>query len=947
MRGLIVLNSLWKIREECRKFLSGMAMMWATLDENEMTIASDARHPQEVVVDGSSGTLQEGKVLLQKRRKLSGCPAAVLFLGGGSTSDSGNKIRWVTDANYIHLGRTANNENKNLPPYLQTLRYFPMPLNKSCYQLPVTPNSTYLLRLWFVYGNYNRKQKFPLFSVSLETRGMLFVFYTDPSQQQWSEQILAGSSDVLSICFIRTPDNDDPFISSIELRPLSPGMYPQVKPGTMLNLILRSDMGAGYSPTSTDFIRYPQDPFDRLWESDTFLDIISTSGNRTAHNLKARSDMVISTENTNNSPPMAVMRTAKVAGRQERLDVIIKNPTSGIFPLLIILYFTEIETYKATDSRIFDVLINGQTVIPSLDITRIRSSLIDKALVSNDSTIDVALKKTSYSTFGPIINALEQYLVIPTDIETSPTDVKALSAIKTRFELKDWISDPCYQIPWNGIKCNDDDSSPVIRVLEINLLERKLTRDVPLEFAQLTALKKLSLENNHLTGGLPDLSNLTNLQILRLQNNNLSGPLPDWLSDLRHLKELILDNNNFSGVIPAKLLRNPSLKLRFTGNRYLHFPSKSMNDQKVRPVVLLGPTIGECSLVKVPNTAKSRAFSREEMKTCTQNFKHKIGEGGFGAVFFGKLHSGKDLAVKVLSSSSRQGVVEFLNEIDLLSLVNHKNLVTLLGYCKESRQLMLVYEHMPGGSLKDHLYGSAAELSKLDWKTRLKIILDAAQGLEYLHIKCTPKIIHRDVKPSNILLDSDLTAKLADFGLSRIIFDDRVSPVTTTIKGTVGYLDPEYFRTQKLTESSDVYSFGVVLLEIICGRKPVDAELSEEELNLIQWVTPYMEANEGEDDKLAEIIDKRLPSNYAMESVSHIAKLAMRCVRSEPSSRPTVSEIVIEIREAIRFQNNNNNVAEEIAMVLEGTQLCMPQDSCVTKKFGSAEYSCSILHEGR
>eukprot|EP01018_Ginkgo_biloba_P020929 Gb_12303 [translate_table: standard] len=133
-----------------------------------------------------------------------------------------------------------------------------MPLNKSCYQLPVTPNATYLLRLWFVYGNYNRKQKFPLFSVSLETRGMLFVFYTSPSQQSWSEQILAGSSDVLSICFIRT-GNDDPFISAIELRFLSPGMYPQVKPGTMLSLVLRSDMGAGYSPTSTDFIRYPQD----------------------------------------------------------------------------------------------------------------------------------------------------------------------------------------------------------------------------------------------------------------------------------------------------------------------------------------------------------------------------------------------------------------------------------------------------------------------------------------------------------------------------------------------------------------------------------------------------------------------------------------------------------------------------------------------------------------
>eukprot|EP01018_Ginkgo_biloba_P020942 Gb_12080 [translate_table: standard] len=924
----------------------------------------DARHPQEVVVDGSSGTLQDGKALLQKRRKLSGCPAAVLILGGGSTrnilfsgygrfqsidcggkknySDSGNKIRWVIDANYIHLGRIADNENKTLPPYLQTLRYFPMPLNKSCYQLPVTPNAAYLLRLWFVY---NRKQKFPRFSVSFETRGMLLVLPTNPSLQEWNEQILAGSSDVLSICFIRT-GNDDPFISAIELRFLSPGMYPQVKPGTT----------------------YPQDPFDRMWQSDKLLDIISP-------NLKASSDVLISTQKTKNRPPIAVMRTAKVAERHaERLHLNVQNPTRGFYQLLTILYFAEIETSNVSESRIFDVLINGQTVIPSLNLTQagpvsahIRSS-IEKEFMSNDSTIDVELRKTSDSTLGPIINALEQYLGMATDTETSPTDVEALSAIKTRFDLKDWISDPCYQIPWNGIICNDD-SSPVIRVLEI--------------FE--TVIR--SLENNQLTGGLPDLSNLTNLQILRLQNNNLNGEYPNWLANLKHLKELSLENNNFSGVIPKKLFR-PSLNFSYSGNSHLNNSAimSSSNHGKVRLVV--GLTTGgvliiamamiffiiivyrkkirqgekinkgvsaweleehDYTSVTVPNPTKSHAFTPEEMSTATQKFSQKIGQGGgFGAVFFGKLHNGKDVAVKVLSSSSRQGVVEFLNEIDLLSRVNHKNLVTLLGYCKKSRQLMLVYEHMPGGSLKDHLYGSAAELTKLDWKTRLKIILDAAQGLQYLHIKCTPKIIHRDVKPSNILLDSDLTAKLADFGLSRIIFDDGVSPVTTTIKGTVGYLDPEYFRTQKLTERSDVYSFGVVLLEIICRRKAVDVELCDEELNLIQWVTPYMETNEGEDDKLAEIIDKRLPSNYAMESVSHIAKLAMRCVRSEPSTRPTISEIVIEIREAIRFQNNNNNnVAEEIVMGLEGTHLCLPQDSCVTTSFGAAEYSSSILQEVR
>jgi len=162
------------------------------------------------------------------------------------------------------------------------------------------------------------------------------------------------------------------------------------------------------------------------------------------------------------------------------------------------------------------------------------------------------------------------------------------------------------------------------------------------------------------------------------------------------------------------------------------------------------------------------------------------------SVFLGKLPQGEDIAVKVLSQSSQQGVHEFLNEVDLLSRIHHRNLVSLLGYCNETREVMLIYDYMSGGSLRDHLYGPSAHLCKLNWRTRLKIALDAAQGLEYLHVGCTPKIIHRDIKTSNILLDSDLNGKLADFGLSKMATDGEATHVTTAIKGTAGYLDPEY-----------------------------------------------------------------------------------------------------------------------------------------------------------
>ncbi|XP_057812622.1 probable LRR receptor-like serine/threonine-protein kinase At5g48740 [Cryptomeria japonica] len=314
----------------------------------------------------------------------------------------------------------------------------------------------------------------------------------------------------------------------------------------------------------------------------------------------------------------------------------------------------------------------------------------------------------------------------------------------------------------------------------------------------------------------------------------------------------------------------------------------------------------------------------------TENMSHKIGEGGFGSVYFGKLQNGKDVAVKLLSSLSKQGATEFLNEIDLLSRLNHRNLVSLLGYCNDFKQQMLVYEHMPCGSLKDHLHGSLANSSTLDWKTRLRVALDAAEGLEYLHVSCTPKIVHRDVKSSNILLDSRLRAKVADFGLSKMIGDDNTSHVTTTIKGSVGYLDPEYFRTSKLTEKSDVYSFGVVLLEIICGRKPIDAERSEEELSLIKWVLLYVAANEEPERQLTDILDKRMHlSKNDFKSFNDLLDLSIKCIQSEASKRPTISEIVTHLREALISVVSDDTTEENV------------------QSFSFAEYSCSLIHAGR
>lgn len=576
-----------------------------------------------------------------------------------------------------------------------------------------------------------------------------------------------------------------------------------------------------------------------------------------------------------------------------------------------------------------------------------------------------------------MLNSFEYYKIMDTEPPTYLEDIEALDGIKSNFDIKSWISDPCYVIPWDGIGC--DKSSSVIRISEINLSGMNLTGSIPQSIGRLTALVNVSLDNNQLTGPLPNFSSLTMLERLHLRNNNLSGGLPEWLSELKNLKELFIENNNFTGVIPVRLLKKPSLKLNYSGNHDLCIHMRRgkcivSDSRKDKASIVLGTAISgaaimvllvmvciavhrkkfreknclnkDYSMTMPPNPSMSSAFSLKEMTKATENFSRKIGQGGFGSVFFGKLPGGKEIAVKVLSLFSKQGIHEFQNEVDLLSRVHHKNLVSLLGYCNESKELMLIYEHMSGGSLRDHLYGPKAGISELNWKTRLKIALDAAQGLEYLHLGCTPQIIHRDVKTANILLDSNLKGKLADFGLSRMAIDEEATHVTTTVKGTAGYLDPEYFRTQKLTERSDVYSFGVVLLEILCGRPPINPNLPEDEINLIQWVKPYVE--NGSAEEIAEVIDGRLGGNYDMKSITGIAKLALRCVEAKPSSRPSVSEVVADIKEAIIHENENNAPLPnpEVIGIECGDLQCMPGCSQVDA-MAWGDNSSNLPNEGR
>ncbi|KAL2333094.1 hypothetical protein Fmac_014307 [Flemingia macrophylla] len=282
-----------------------------------------------------------------------------------------------------------------------------------------------------------------------------------------------------------------------------------------------------------------------------------------------------------------------------------------------------------------------------------------------------------------------------------------------------------------------------------------------------------------------------------------------------------------------------------------------------------------------------RAFTYEELSSATNNFSAQVGQGGYGKVYKGILSDGTVVAIKRAQEGSLQGEKEFLTEISLLSRLHHRNLVSLIGYCDAEGEQMLVYEFMPNRTLRDHLSVTAKE--PLTFAMRLKIALGAAKGLLYLHTEADPPIFHRDVKASNILLDSKFSAKVADFGLSRLapVPDmEGVVPghVSTVVKGTPGYLDPEYFLTHKLTDKSDVYSLGVVFLELLTGMQPISHGK-----NIVREVNVAYQSG-----MVFSIIDERMGS-YPSEHVEKFLTLAMKCCEDEPEARPSMAEVVREL----------------------------------------------------
>ncbi|XP_030458900.1 probable LRR receptor-like serine/threonine-protein kinase At2g23950 [Syzygium oleosum] len=514
--------------------------------------------------------------------------------------------------------------------------------------------------------------------------------------------------------------------------------------------------------------------------------------------------------------------------------------------------------------------------------------------------------------------------------------------------LNNWDEDSVDPCSWAMITCSSDNLviglgapsqslsgtlSGTVRNLtnlrQVLLQNNNISGNIPPELGTLPRLETLDLSNNHLSGPIPEsLGQLHSLQYLRLNNNSLSGAFPVSLAKIPQLAFLDFSYNNLSGPVP----KFPARTFNVVGNplicgrnptegcsgstipiplSFLHTSADEPKSKKL--AIALGVSLCFATLVLLAigfllhsrrkkshtilninekqeeglmSLGNLKSFTFKELQLATDNFSSKniLGTGGFGNVYKGKLGDGTMVAVKRLKDVvGTTGELQFRTELEMISLAVHRNLLRLIGYCATSNERLLIYPHMSNGSVASRLKAKPA----LDWNMRKKIAIGAARGLLYLHEQCDPKIIHRDVKAANVLLDDYCEAVVGDFGLAKLL-DHADSHVTTAVRGTVGHIAPEYLSTGQSSEKTDVFGFGILLLELITGMRALEfGKTVNQKGAMLEWVKQI-----HQEKKVELLVDKELGSSYDRIDVGEMLQVALLCTQYLPAHRPKMSEVV-------------------------------------------------------